>query len=774
MASQILNAIRNDSLTGRGRRFPGLNAPHPALGWVVPPRDAVAIDIVAGDVLSLHPQEPFSSPTLVAFNDRGECALTQLGLSSNCQLKNDEFASEALKAWITAQGGQLKSDIASFRIPSLEDTFVIKAKGDCTLWVVNPVEFAKLLDEGSVGRIRVELKQSGRNEPLLPLPLGHVHDEFTVSKATATSYQLRKGQVVQVIDVEGQQCSDFMALRADDLDLGKEKIIDSTVTRTVAGGAYPAPGLYDKFFDSDIRPMLKLVQDTVGRHDTFALACTARGYEERGFPGHVNCSDNISDSFAAYGVNRRVAWPAINFFFNSWIDSSDNRLRSEEAWSRPGDYVAMEALTDLVCVSTACPDDIDPINGWNPTDIHVRIYDPEPKIQRAVAYREKESNILSISEESPFHPRTSALTQQFQAVRDLWLPVTFPGTGTLGEYWACRNSVVVQDMSSIRKFDIVGPDAEKLLQLAMTRDIAKLPVWRGIYTLMCDDQGTIIDDGTLFRIGQNLFRWCCGTEESGRVLTTLAEQESLQVRIMALGNSMPNLAIQGPRSRELLNDLMFTQPHVPSITDMKWFGATIARFHDRDGPPLMLTRSGYTGELGYELFCDKSDALQVWDAISEAGKPLGLEPMGSAALDTVRIEAGLMAAGAEFGDGISVFESGLEFAVDFAKADFVGKAALERTKGANRFALRGLIFDSDEFPLSGQQVYVGERPVGVVTSATHSPSLECGIAMARISVEKSETGMELEVGQMDGHMKRLAAKVVDIPFVDPKRAKART
>ncbi|MEO0831613.1 MAG: DUF1989 domain-containing protein, partial [Pseudomonadota bacterium] len=272
---------------------------------------------------------------------------------------------------------------------------------------------------------------------------------------------MRPGETVQILDVEGQQCSDFVALRAGALDQGKELSIDGTATRSMVRGAYPAPGLFDKFFDQELRPMMRMVQDTCGRHDTFGMACTARGYEERGFPGHLNCSDNISGALEPFSVPYRLAWPAVNFFWNTWIEQDSHQLMTEESYSRPGDYVALQALDELVCVSTACPDDIDPINGWNPTDVHVRIYKPEVPIRRAVAYREKEDAPMSISRESAFHPATSKLTSHFAPARDLWSPVSFPSVGTVGEYWACRRAATLQDMSGLRKYDIVGPDAAR-------------------------------------------------------------------------------------------------------------------------------------------------------------------------------------------------------------------------------------------------------------------------------------------------------------------------
>jgi aminomethyltransferase len=328
-------------------------------------------------------------------------------------------------------------------------------------------------------------------------------------------------------------------------------------------------------------------------------------------------------------------------------------------------------------------------------------------------------------------------------------------------------------MSGLRKYDIVGPDAEKLLQLATTRNVAKLAVWRGSYTLMCDETGAVIDDGTLFRMSDNLFRWCCGNEESGRVLTTLAQKHNFQVRVHALQNAMPNLAIQGPKSRDLLKKIVFTQPTVPALKHLKWFGATVGRLNDREGAPFMLSRSGYTGELGYEIFCAKADALAIWDAVMEAGEEFGVTPMGNAALETIRIEAGLAAAGAEFVPGVDAFEAGLGFAVDMTKAEFTGKAAFERNIKAPRQATKGLLLSGDDVPAHGAPVLAGERQVGVVTSATRSPTLEHAIAVARISIEYADNGTPLEIGQLDGRMKRLGATVADIPFIDPQRKRAR-
>ncbi len=766
----VLTSFRNGVSGQQGRHFGGMQAPHSALSWRVDPRQAVQIEVHDGDILSIHGADQIRAFQIVGMTSDGMSLLPGLNIAPNATPKLSDFASAAFVGWCDAHGGVVETMEAA-EISDADALLVLRATQAGTLWVINPSATDDHVAGQSSGAFMVQVKRAAPANILLPPPLGRIRDEFTISRATAQAYRVNKGEYVQVIDVDGQQCSDFMAFRTRGLDEGQEQRIDSTVTRSMVGGAYPGPGLLDKFYDSDMRPLINVVQDTVGRHDTFALACTARGYEERGFPGHINCSDNISDQMDAYGVARRSAWPAINFFFNSWIDRADNRIQVEESWSRPGDYVAMRAMDDLVCVSTACPDDVDPINGWNPTDIHVRIYEPESPIQRAVAHRPKENAPMSLSEQSAFHGRTSELTEQFVAARDLWVPAAYPSIGTTGEYWACREAVTLQDMSPLRKYDIVGPDAERLLQHAMTRNIAKLAQWRGTYTLLCDAHGAVIDDGTLFRLGPNTFRWCCGSEESARHLAELAKD--LDVRIHDMQSALPNLALQGPRSRDLLRKIVFTQPHVPSLDDVKWFGVTVARLNDREGIPFMLSRSGYTGELGYELFCDKADAAPLWDAIMAAGEEFGIVPMGTHALEVIRIEAGLAAANAEFTSDVDAFEAGLGFAVDLKKEDFVGKDALLRNQQAPRRVLKGMLLNCDDVPAHGAHVYLNERPVGVVTSATRSPTLERAIAMVRISIEVSTPGTELEIGQMDGHMKRLSGSVCEIPFIDPRRERAR-
>lgn len=773
LGQTVLHDFSNMGFSQPRRHFPGFEKSSNLRRFVLASREAVLIELEAGDLLSVFGIKEGVAVDIAAFATDGSPALGALNLRATGSLQRAAFDSQALVGWIIANGGNVAGDIPAARVEGQDSELILKARKAISVWLCRPVDAFGMITALGNGAVRIEHKPADGADQSLPHLLGDTRDEFTVTRGTGFSYELKKGEYLQIIDIEGQQCSDFNAFCAAGLDRGQEIMIDSTATRTMVGRSYPGPGLLDKFYDRNMRPLLNMVQDTCGRHDSFGLACTARGYEERGFPGHVNCSDNMSHALEKFGVKKRGAWPAINFFWNTWIDHNSHHLMTAESYSRPGDYVVMRAMEDLVCVSTACPDDIDPINGWNPTDIHVRIYRPDTPIRRAVAYREKEDAPMSISQESAFHERLAPLTDHFAPARDLWAPVNFPSTGTLGEYWACRNAVTVQDMSGLRKYDIVGPDAETLLQYALTRNIAKLAVWRGTYTLMCDESGEVIDDGTLFRLGDHLFRWFCGSEESGRTLTALAKDMNLQVRIHEMRNSLPNLAIQGPRSRDLLKKICFFQPHVPNLDHINWFGVSVARLNDREGAPFMISRSGYTGELGYEVFCAKSHAVEIWDAIMEAGEEFGIKPMGSEALEIIRIEAGLAAANAEFAPGVDAFEAGLGFAVDLKKETFQGKGALERNTRDPRRVLKGLLFDCDDVPHHGAPIYAGERQVGQVTSATRSPSLERAIAMARIAVEHAENDKVLEVGLLDGRMKRLNATVTDIPFIDPQRKRAR-
>ncbi|MET0200492.1 MAG: DUF1989 domain-containing protein, partial [Gaiellaceae bacterium] len=614
-----------------------------------------------------------------------------------------------------------------------------------------------------------------RAEVELPPPLAEPRLDFRVDRASALAYEVREGEYIQIIDVAGRQCSDFLAFHAHKLEQGIERGLDPQVTRTLMGTAYPTVGLHSKYFDADMDPLCQIVQDTVGRHDSFALACTARYYEDLGYPGHVNCTENFNRQLDSYGVAPKKGWAALNFFYNTSFDP-DLVLLSDEPWSRPGDYVLVRAMSDLVCASSACPDDIDPDNGWETTDVHVRVYSPENRFQMAIAHRVTPEAEPVLTKETGFHERWSALTRNVTEYRGYWLPTCFTNEGAVGEYWACREKAAIMDLSPLRKWEILGPDAGALVQYAVTRDIARLSDGQVVYTAVCNETGGMIDDATVFRLGADNYRFVGGDPYDGVHLKQLAERLGLErVWIKATTDELHNVAVQGPASRDILKEIVWSPAQQPDLEELKWFRFLIGRIGGFGGVPIVVSRTGYSGELGYEVFCHPSDAPKVWDAIMRAGTPHGLKPLGLDALDMLRIEAGLIFAGYEFDDQVDPFEAGIGFTVALdADGDFLGKDALIARKASPQRRLVGLELEGNEPAGHGDCVHVGRSQVGVITSGMRSPLLGKNIALCRMAVQHADEGTEVEVGKLDGHQKRIPATVVPIPFYDPKKERPRS
>jgi aminomethyltransferase len=614
----------------------------------------------------------------------------------------------------------------------------------------------------------------GPTEVELPAPLAEPRLDFRVDKASALSYEVKAGEYIQVIDVRGKQCSDFLAFGAANLQGGVERGLDATVTRTLMGNAYPQPGLYGKFYDLDMQPLVEVIRDTVGRHDTFALACQAKYYEDLGYPGHVNCTDNFNGALDPFTIAPRKGWEALNFFYNTAFDRN-MQLVSDEPWSRPGDYVLLKAHTDLVCASSACPDDIDPSNAWEVTDIHVRVYEPNNTFSMAIARRVTADAPPQLTKETAFHSKTSQLTKSFVEYRGYWLPHCFNNEGAIAEYWACREKLALIDLSPLRKWEILGPDAEALVQRTVTRDIRKLAVGQVVYTALTNETGGMIDDATVFRLGQDNFRFVGGDEYDGVWLRELADRGKLKAWVKPSTDELHNLALQGPLSRDALKQIVWTPPTQTSLEELKWFRFTIGRIGAHDGIPIIVSRTGYTGELGYEIWCHPSDGERVWDAIMEVAEPLGCKPLGLEALDILRIESGLIFAGYEFDDQVDPFEAGIPFVVALSsEEDFIGRSALVERKEHPQRRLVGLELQGNEVAGHGDAVYVDRRRVGVVTSGTRSPTLKRSIALCRMAVQYAEMGTEVEVGKLDGLQKRIPARVVRFPHYDPEKTRPRS
>jgi aminomethyltransferase len=435
----------------------------------------------------------------------------------------------------------------------------------------------------------------------------------------------------------------------------------------------------------------------------------------------------------------------------------------------------MLALTDLICVTSSCPYDIDAANGWDPTDIHVRTFSGKETFTRAVALRMTPDADPDLTRETAFHSRFSALTRDYAEYRGYWLPNRFAGEGPVAEYWACREKAAVIDLSPLRKFEVTGPDAEDLLQYCLTRDVRRLSTGQVVYTALCYEHGGMIDDGTLFRLGDRNFRWIGGDDASGLWLRQQAEAKAFKAWVRSSTDQLHNIAVQGPASRDILKDIVWTAPRQPTIAELEWFRFTVGRIGGFEGAPVVVSRTGYTGELGYEVFCHPKDAAAVFDAVWQAGQPHGLKPMGLEALDMLRIEAGLVFANHEFTDQTDPFEAGIGFTVPLKSKtdDFIGRAALIERKEHPRHRLVGLDVQANDAVGHGDCIHIGRAQVGLVTSATRSLILGKTIALARVDVTHAAVGTAVEIGKLDGHQKRLPAVIVPLSHYDPQKARPR-
>lgn len=382
---------------------------------------------------------------------------------------------------------------------------------------------------------------------------------------------------------------------------------------------------------------------------------------------------------------------------------------------------------------------------------------------------------METTKETGFHQSFAKHTRDFVEYNGYWLPNQFNNHGIIAEYWACREKAVIMDLSPLRKYEVTGPDAEALMQACVTRDMKKLSVGQVVYTAMCYEHGGMIDDGTVLRLGDDNFRWIGGNDTSGEWLREQAAARGLQAWVRNSTDQLCNLAVQGPKSREILSKVIWTPPAQTAIDELGWFRFSVARIGDFDGIPVVVSRTGYTGELGYEIFCHPKDASGVFDAVWEAGEPLGLTPLGLGALDLVRIEAGLIFAGYEFSDQTDPYEAGIGFTVPLKSKpdDFIGRDALVRRKEHPQRQLVGLDITGGLVPANGDCVRIGKAQVGEITSAMKSPTLGKVIALARIDVAHSELGTELEVGQLDGLQKRIPATVVRFPHFDPTKERVK-
>ncbi len=203
----------------------------------------------------------------------------------------------------------------------------------------------------------------------LPPALGETIAEYRILPGKAIAYSVKENQYIQIIDVNGSQCSDWLAFKTSDL----QEEIDNAVTRTLNQTTVPQVGSHSFFYSQKMQPLAQIVIDTCGYHDSFFLACTSRYYEDLGYLQHPSCSENFNQVLEPYGIAARKGWAAVNFFYNTSVDDR-GVIKAEPSRSQAGDCVVLRANCDLLCATSACADDLSSINGKQLTPIHVRIY----------------------------------------------------------------------------------------------------------------------------------------------------------------------------------------------------------------------------------------------------------------------------------------------------------------------------------------------------------------------------------------------------------------
>ena len=333
------------------------------------------------------------------------------------------------------------------------------------------------------------------------------------------------------------------------------------------------------------------------------------------------------------------------------------------------------------------------------------------------------------------------------------MPIEYEGT--VSEHRAVRERVGLFDLSHLGKVDVEGPGALPLLQQTLTNDHSRLPIGGALYNLVLNDRGGVEEDLIAFRFAPDRFFLVPNASNTAKVVAILRERASEVDVVEHAGWCF--LGVQGPRSPEVVGALF------PEAADLPFMGCTESEYRGRR---LVLTRSGYTGEVGFELFTDGVSAHGLWTELMEAGEPFQMEPCGLGARDVLRLEMGYPLYGQDLLPERTPLEAGLSWAVSFDKGSFRGRNALEgQQREGVHTRLRGLVTEGrGHIPRAHCAVLADEARVGEVTSGTFSPTIKHGIALAYMSpAERFEPGTEV---QIDVRGRIGLARVVKPPFVD--------
>lgn len=379
--------------------------------------------------------------------------------------------------------------------------------------------------------------------------------------------------------------------------------------------------------------------------------------------------------------------------------------------------------------------------------------------------------------ESPFHPREVLLN-----IREAWgawngYKLAEYYYDAEYEYFCVRNLCATYNICPMQKYHVSGSDAEAMLNRMVTRDVTKLKLNRVTYVVWCTDEGRLIDDGTIFRLAEDKFMLTCGSPCTAWL--KMAAFGFSDVTITDMSDEIAGLSLQGPTSCSVLKKMGLQGIETAKAFDIRHFP-----FLDEE---IMVSRTGFTGDLGYELWIRKGLALEMWDELYAAGADYGIQPFGEVATNMARLEAGFIMPGMEFNEALKTvhfehdqtpFELNLGWLVDFNKPHFNGRSALlEEKKRGPKYTLTRLDIEGNK-PAEESYVYSNKactRQIGYVTSAMWSPAVKANIALAMIKTEHLQGDIWAEIyyeKELRQYSKVAKCTVMQKPFWAPPRARA--
>ncbi|MTI61898.1 MAG: glycine cleavage system aminomethyltransferase GcvT [Firmicutes bacterium] len=333
------------------------------------------------------------------------------------------------------------------------------------------------------------------------------------------------------------------------------------------------------------------------------------------------------------------------------------------------------------------------------------------------------------------------------------MPVQY--TSIIEEHQTVRKQCGLFDVSHMGEIYFSGGDALKNLNYLITNDISQIAVGQVVYTPLCNHHGGVLDDLLVYRLGENEFLLVVNASNTEKDYQWIKDHVNGEITVKDLSSDFGQLALQGPESEKVLNKLTDIK-----LVDIKYYRFSRGKLAGED---VLLSRTGYTGEIGFEIYLSPAKLEEIWNEIIDAGLGYGIKPIGLGARDTLRLEKGFCLYGNELSEGVNPWQAGLSWTVKLNKRDFIGKDALleSRQEGYNR-VLRGFKVIDRGIPRKGYKVSKDKKEVGIVTSGSYSPSLKENIGLAYLEKDVAGTGSEIDIIIREKPVKAL---VVEKPFL---------